>query len=296
MESNGSRLTLPDRPCQPGGILLVGINPTPVSVAAGHYYQGRLGKRLWGRLRGLEALNKGSGTWEDDEFVAAGNGLTDLVKRPTGAANQLSAEELATGRTALVANVRGWRPGLLLFAFRPPAEALLGKSIASGRGPDFEGVPTFLLSPPYAPRQVAAAIDVGLLAVIRDLRTQHGPPGADPHPLPRQDPDVTPAPPLVAQSAVGPTQRVTHADLRAGRIRVPARSSSDAKSVLPQQVGRVRIDLRGEEMVVQYNPRFGPDRERSGVLRVGTARLAGLVTAEEILQVTVNQDGVVCLD
>ena len=136
--------TLPDRPCQPGGILLVGINPSPVSVAAGHYYQGRLGQRLWGRLRRLDALTDDPGSWEDDAFVAAGNGLTDLVKRPTDAADQLSAQELAAGRTALLDKVRAWQPGLLLFAFRPPAEALLGKSIAPGRGPDFEDIPTFL--------------------------------------------------------------------------------------------------------------------------------------------------------
>src|SRR5712691_1489057 len=45
-----SEPTLPDIPPKPGGILLVGINPAPVSVAAGHYYQGRIGQRLWRRL------------------------------------------------------------------------------------------------------------------------------------------------------------------------------------------------------------------------------------------------------
>jgi len=28
-------------------IVCVGINPAPVSVAAGHYYQGRLGQGFW---------------------------------------------------------------------------------------------------------------------------------------------------------------------------------------------------------------------------------------------------------
>lgn len=101
---------------------------------------------------------------------------------------------------------------------------------------------------------------------------------------------------VVARSAGGTTQRVTAADLRAGRIRLPARSKSDAKSVLPGDSGGVRVLLRGEDMVVRYNPRVDADRERSGVLSVGATRLARLVEEDEVLQVTVNQDGVVCLD
>jgi hypothetical protein len=30
--------------------ICVGINPSPVSVAAGHYYQGQIGRRFWQRL------------------------------------------------------------------------------------------------------------------------------------------------------------------------------------------------------------------------------------------------------
>lgn len=179
MGSTDLSRTLPDRPCQPGGILLVGINPSPGSVGVGHYYQGRVGRRLWLRLRRLGVLSDDPGSWEDDAFVAAGNGLTDLVKRPTEAAAQLSTEELVAGRTALHDKVRAWRPGMLLFAFRPPAEALLGKGIAPGRGPDFEDIATFLLSGPYAPGEVAAGIDAELQAVIRDVQSKGGQPSYD---------------------------------------------------------------------------------------------------------------------
>jgi hypothetical protein len=76
--------TLPDIPPRPGGVLLVGINPAPVSVAAGHYYQGRIGRRLWRRLQQLGLLKDpvvpGA---EDEAFAREGHGLTDLVKRPT---------------------------------------------------------------------------------------------------------------------------------------------------------------------------------------------------------------------
>lgn len=204
--------------------------------------------------------------------------------------------ELVAGRAALLDKVRAWRPGLLLFAFRPPAEALLGKSIAPGRGPDLEGIRTFLLSGPYAPGDLAVDIDAELLAVLRDMQSKVGQPGSDAHLASRQDSDMVPTAHLVARPAGGPTQRVTAADLRAGRIRLPARSLSDAKSALPDHNDSVRVALRGEEMVVPYNPRVDAVRERSGVLSIGAARLARLVGEDEVLQVTVNEDGVVCLD
>ena len=38
--------TLADLPPERGGLLFVGLNPSPVSVTAGHYHQGTLGKRF----------------------------------------------------------------------------------------------------------------------------------------------------------------------------------------------------------------------------------------------------------
>lgn len=65
--------TLEDLPPQPGGILVVGINPALVSVQAGHYYQGTLGRRLWARLTRLGLLEQSSPGSEDDAFVARGH-------------------------------------------------------------------------------------------------------------------------------------------------------------------------------------------------------------------------------
>src|SRR2546428_10356257 len=40
--------TLADLPPDRGGLLFVGLNPSPVSVEAGHYPQCRLGRLCWG--------------------------------------------------------------------------------------------------------------------------------------------------------------------------------------------------------------------------------------------------------
>src|SRR4051794_40840432 len=71
----------------------VGINPALTSVAAGHYYQGQLGQAFFGRLRRADLLPRVAG-WEDDSAFGGGIGFTDIVKRPTRSAAEISPEEL----------------------------------------------------------------------------------------------------------------------------------------------------------------------------------------------------------
>ena len=48
---DGKRVTtLADIPPLRNKLLFVGLNPSPVSVKAGHYHQGRLGRTFWRRL------------------------------------------------------------------------------------------------------------------------------------------------------------------------------------------------------------------------------------------------------
>lgn len=160
--------TLADVPPKPGGVLLVGINPAPDSVAPGHYYQGRIGRRLWARLEQIGLLADPVPGAEDEAFREAGHGLTDLVKRPTASSDQLASEELTAGAEIVRAKVRDWRPGLVLFAFKGAAEPLVGGAAAPGEGPELEGARTFLLSGPYAPRELTAKIDEELRRLLRE--------------------------------------------------------------------------------------------------------------------------------
>ena len=71
--------TLADLPPLRGKLLFVGLNPSPVSVEAGHYFQGRLGRAFWGRLMQAQILPADADIpTADDALVAAGHGLTDL--------------------------------------------------------------------------------------------------------------------------------------------------------------------------------------------------------------------------
>ncbi len=257
--------TLDDIPPKPGGILVVGINPAPVSVAAGHYYQGRLGRRLWRRLERLGLLKDPVPGREDEAFARSGHGLTDLAKRPTRSASELSREELEDGVEALREKIRAWQPSLILFAFKEPARILLGGSIAPGRGPDVEGAQSFLLTSPYASTAEAERIDGELRELLGGEAT-------------------------VAKD-VELTQRVTTKDLERGQIRL----KQPARRFFPSSSGPVQLVLRGERLTAAYNPRLGADRNRSPVLSIGK-ELRRLVGPDEQLTVSRGLGGVVHID
>jgi TDG/mug DNA glycosylase family protein len=104
----------------------VGINPAPISVAAGHYYQGNYGQRLFTRLRKVGLLPDGDG-WEDDRAFAAGVGFTDVVKRPTPGEKGLRPGELEHGRSLLEAKLTKLDVPLVIFVFKSAADTLLGR-------------------------------------------------------------------------------------------------------------------------------------------------------------------------
>ena len=83
----------------------------------------------------------------------------------------------------------------------------------------------------------------------------------------------------------GRTQRITRVDLVQGRIRIPIKE----KAPFPGTKARVELTIRGVTFPdVAWDPRLGPDRERSGVLYVG-AGLRQLVQADERLDVVMTR-------
>lgn len=84
------------------------------------------------------------------------------------------------------------------------------------------------------------------------------------------------------------TQIVTEADLSSGTVRVPRAS----KGLFPETKGRINVELRGEDLGARrWDPRVGPDRERSGVIGIGKAAAGSLVSGDQ-LAVERTQTGV----
>lgn len=140
----------------------IGINPSPVSVTAGHYYQGRIGRRFWQRLQRAGVIEETGTGREDDAAFLAGIGFTDIVKRPTARADAISAAEFEHGRELLAEKLRRHRPALLIFTFKKTATTLLGPFKGHGHLPELEfgGAQVFVLPGPYERAdRVAAALE-----------------------------------------------------------------------------------------------------------------------------------------
>lgn len=78
------------------------------------------------------------------------------------------------------------------------------------------------------------------------------------------------------------SQLLTEADISSGQIRFPR----SAKVAFPAEAGDVDVCLAGAQVKARWNPRIGPDRERSGVLQVGRRHLDGVVKANVKLSIT----------
>jgi hypothetical protein len=88
------------------------------------------------------------------------------------------------------------------------------------------------------------------------------------------------------------SQTITVADKAAGRIRFPR----TAKRFFPSDRTQVEVAVRGWLMSARWDPRTGPDRERSGVLSFGRGNLEGLVLSGGALAVSRRTDGQLALD
>ena len=93
-------------------VLFCGINPGLWSAAVGHHFA-RPGNRFW------KALHQGGLTPrllapdEEDELLALGLGITNLVERATAGAADLGAAELREGGARLAARAAAVRPRMV---------------------------------------------------------------------------------------------------------------------------------------------------------------------------------------
>jgi TDG/mug DNA glycosylase family protein len=75
----GDRIETLKELLQPGlGFIVVGLNPSPKSVLAGHYYQGVLGQSFLRRLQTFGIVGPLPRGREDDAAFGQGIGFADL--------------------------------------------------------------------------------------------------------------------------------------------------------------------------------------------------------------------------
>lgn len=163
-------LTLADVwPEQPRA-MIVGLNPAPTSVAAGHYYQGQVGQVQLRRLADAGLFPAPAGRHFEEAALSAGVGFTDIVKRPSRGEGDVGKDEIAYGAKTLGEKLGARGVPLIVCVFRHPVAALLGSAGTPGlqsRTTSW-GAQVFRMPGPYERRERVAEI----MAELRELLTR----------------------------------------------------------------------------------------------------------------------------
>jgi len=104
--------TVPDVIAPGLKVLFCGINPGLYSAWSGHHFA-RPGNRFWPALHAGGFTPRLLRPSEERDLLALGYGITNVVRRASAAADELSVEELIAGGRALRARVRRHRPRFL---------------------------------------------------------------------------------------------------------------------------------------------------------------------------------------
>jgi TDG/mug DNA glycosylase family protein len=95
-------------------VLFCGINPGLYSAAVGHHIA-RPGNRFWPTLHVAGFTERLLSPFEERELLQRGYGITNIVDRATGAADELSAKELIEGGKRLKEKILPYRPAIVAF-------------------------------------------------------------------------------------------------------------------------------------------------------------------------------------
>jgi len=90
-------------------VLFCGINPGLYSAATGHHFA-RPGNRFWPALHAAGFTQVLLHPREQRRLLPLGYGITNLVSRATGSADELTQEELIAGARRLARKVRRYHP------------------------------------------------------------------------------------------------------------------------------------------------------------------------------------------
>lgn len=112
-------------------MVLVGSNPGDRSARVGHYYAGR-GNQFWPLMYESGVIPEPIGYEDDRRIVEFGIGMTDLVKRPTKAMEEIERQEYAEGRVLLAQKLEELRPKVIAFNGKMVYEKFCGRECKLG--------------------------------------------------------------------------------------------------------------------------------------------------------------------
>jgi double-stranded uracil-DNA glycosylase len=101
--------TVPDLIAPNLEVLFVGINPGLYSAATRHHFA-RPGNRFWPALHLSGFTQSLVKPWQEEILLNYGIGITNLVRRATVAADELTPDELRKGKRRLTRKVKRYQP------------------------------------------------------------------------------------------------------------------------------------------------------------------------------------------
>jgi TDG/mug DNA glycosylase family protein len=166
--------------------LFCGINPGLYSAKVGHHFA-RPGNRFWPALYAAGITDRLLAPADERELLCLGVGITNLVRRATAAADELTAAELVAGGRALARRVRKYRPAAVavlgVTAYRT---AFARPRAAPGRQPEpLAGAAVWVLPNPSGLNAHYRLADLGrlyaeLLQITSGTPPRTSPPGPRP--------------------------------------------------------------------------------------------------------------------
>jgi TDG/mug DNA glycosylase family protein len=136
--------------CPQPDLLLVGINPGLRSWALGHHFAG-LGNPFWRLLHAARLTPRLLAPAQDRQLAQLGIALTNLCPRPTRSAAELTPDEMARGRRALLRKIDRLQPRVVVPVGVTVYTALFGARAGGGAGLKPErlaGAPVFVVPNP----------------------------------------------------------------------------------------------------------------------------------------------------
>ena len=111
-------------------ILFVGFNPSIRSAKTGHHFANP-NNRFWKILFQSGLTSRKYHSSEDGKLLELGYGLTNIVARPTKAADEITKEEYIQGRTILLEKIKTYRPKIICFVGKGVYLKYSGKKTAN---------------------------------------------------------------------------------------------------------------------------------------------------------------------
>ena len=110
-------------------ILFVGFNPSIRSSELGHHYANP-NNRFWKILFEAGITSRKYEPIEDSKLLELGFGFTNIVERPTKAADEITKEEYKEGREILKRKIELYRPKIVCFVGKGVFQEYSGQKAA----------------------------------------------------------------------------------------------------------------------------------------------------------------------